>query len=135
MSKTHLAPYINFQGRAREAMEHYHRILGGKLELFASDHSGTPKPAGPGDRIMYARLEADGILMIASDGSPKYPAKMGDHIGLSIGSTDRDRLTTVFHSLADGGHVKMPLTDQPWGTSGWLTDRFGINWNFDIEKR
>ena len=135
MSKTHLAPYINFQGRAREAMEHYHRILGGNLELFASDDSGTPKPAGPGDSIMYARLEADGILMIASDGSPKYPAKMGDHIGLSIGSTDRDRLTTVFHSLADGGHVKMPLTDQPWGTSGWLTDRFGINWNFDIEKR
>ncbi len=28
----------------------------------------------------------------------------------------------------------MPLSDQPWGTSGWLTDKFGINWNFDIEK-
>jgi len=111
MSKTHLAPYINFQGSAREAMEHYHRILGGKLELFASDNSGKPKPAGPGERIMYARLEADGILMIASDGNPKYPAK-----------------------VAAGGQVGMPLTDQPWGTSGWLTDRFGINWNVDIEK-
>ena len=134
MSRTHLAPYINFQGRAREAMEHYHRILGGKLELFASDTNGQPKPAGPGDQIMYARLEADGILMIASDGSPNYPAKVGDHIGLSIGGTDRDRLTNVFNALADGGQVGMPLTDQPWGTSGWLTDRFGINWNVDIEK-
>jgi uncharacterized glyoxalase superfamily protein PhnB len=28
----------------------------------------------------------------------------------------------------------MKLTDQPWGTSGWLTDRFGINWNIDIQK-
>jgi PhnB protein len=72
--------------------------------------------------------------MIASDGNPKYPAKVGDHIALSIGSTDRDRLTTVFNALADGGQVGMPLTDQPWGTSGWLTDRFGINWNVDIEK-
>jgi len=134
MSKTHLAPYINFQGSARDAMEHYHRILGGKLELFSSDESGRPKPAGPGEGIMYARLEADGILIIASDGNPKYPAKVGDHIGLSIGSTDRDRLTTVFNALADGGHVGMPLTDQPWGTAGWLTDRFGINWNVDIEK-
>jgi len=134
MSKTHLAPYINFQGSAREAMEHYHRILGGKLELFASDSSGQPKPAGPGDRIMYARLEADGILMIASDGRPGHPATAGDHISLSIGGPDRDRLTTVFNSLADGGRVAMPLTDAPWGTSGWLTDRFGINWNVDIEK-
>ncbi len=134
MSKTHLAPYINFQGNAREAMEHYHRILGGKLDLFASDDGGKPKPAGPGDRIMYGRLDADGIVMIASDGNPKYPAKVGDHIGLSIGSTDRDRLTTVFNALADGGQVGMPLTDQPWGTAGWLTDRFGINWNVDIEK-
>jgi PhnB protein len=134
MSKTHLAPYINFQGSARDAMEHYHRILGGKLDLFASDSSGQPQPAGPGDRIMYARLEADGIVIIASDGNPKYPATVGDHIGLSIGGADRDRLTTVFNALAEGGQVKMPLTDAPWGTSGWLADRFGITWNVDIEK-
>src|SRR5438105_4689795 len=102
MSKTHLAPYINFQGSARGAMEHYHRILGGKLELFASDGSGQPKPAGPGDRIMYARLEAEGILMIASDGRPGHPAQVGDHISLSIGGTDRDRLTTVFNGRAEG---------------------------------
>ena len=105
MSRTHLAPYINFQGRAREAMEHYHRILGGKLELFASDTNGQPKPAGPGDQIMYARLEADGILMIASDGRPGHPATAGDHISLSIGGPDRERLTTVFNALADGGRV------------------------------
>ena len=134
MSKTHLAPYINFQGNARDAMELYHRILGGKLDLLASDDSGNPRPAGPGDRIMHARLEADGIVIIASDGSPRYPAKVGDHIGLSIGGTDRDRLTAVFNGLAEGGQVKMPLTDAPWGTAGWLTDRFGINWNVDIEK-
>ncbi len=28
----------------------------------------------------------------------------------------------------------MPLTDAPWGTAGWLTDKFGISWNLDIEK-
>jgi PhnB protein len=134
MSRTHLAPYINFQGHAREAMEQYHRILGGKLDLLASDDSGMSKAAGPGDRIMHARLEADGIVMIASDGNPNYPTKVGDHIALSLGGTDRDRLTTVFNALADGGQVKMPLTDAPWGTAGWLTDRFGINWNVDIEK-
>ena len=33
MSKQYLSPYINFQGRAREAMEFYHKVLGGKLDL------------------------------------------------------------------------------------------------------
>jgi PhnB protein len=134
LTKTHLAPYINFQGQAREAMEHYHKVLGGKLEMFASDEQGRPGPAAPGDRIMYARLESDGVFIIASDGNPKYPAKVGEHIGLSLRGSDSARLTSAFEGLADGGQVKMPLTDQPWGTSGWLTDKFGINWNLDIEK-
>jgi hypothetical protein len=33
MSKIHMDPYINFQGRAREALEFYHKLLGGNLDL------------------------------------------------------------------------------------------------------
>ena len=54
--------------------------------------------------------------------------------GLSLRGSDRARLTSAFDGLADGGQVKMPLTDAPWGTAGWLTDKFGISWNLDIEK-
>ncbi len=133
MTREHLAPYINFQGQAREAMEFYQRVLGGTLQMLAGGEQGQPRRAEPGDRIMYARLEADGLVIVASDGHPSYPAKVGDHIGLQIGGTDEARLRAVFDGLADGGQVKMPLTKQPWGTAGWLTDRFGINWNIDVE--
>ena len=33
MSQQYLCPYINFQGRAREAMEFYQKVLGGNLDL------------------------------------------------------------------------------------------------------
>lgn len=57
-------------------------------------------------------------------------------MGIVLTGTDRDTLSKTFDRLADGGQVKMPLTDQPWGgAAGWLTDRFGINWNVDVEKR
>ena len=133
MDKEYVAPYINFQGHAREAMEFYHGVFGGKLDLYASNDQGQPKPAGPGDRIMHSRLEADRVVIIGSDGHPDYPAKVGEHMAIVVGGTDKDRLTRVFYQLADGGQIKMPLTAQPWGgTAGWLSDRFGINWNFDI---
>jgi PhnB protein len=133
MTRQHLVPYINFQSRAREATEFYQRVLGGTLQMYAGGEQGQPRPAEPGDRIMYARLEADGLVIVASDGHPSYPATVGDHIGLQIGGTDEAWLKAVFDGLAEGGQVGMPLTKQPWGTSGWLTDRFGINWNVDIE--
>ena len=135
MSTFQLSPYVNFQGRAREAMEFYHQVLGGKLDLQTLNEQGVPKPAGPGDRISHARLDADGALIIASDGHPNYPAKVGDNMGIALGGTNKGRLTKIFNDLAEGGKIQMPLAQQPWGAAvGWLTDKFGIHWTVNIEQ-
>lgn len=122
MSRQYLGTYINFQGRAREALEFYHKVLGGKLDLGA-----------PGDRITHARLEAEGAVIIATDGHPDYPAKVGENMGIAVGGTDKERLTKLYHHLAEGGMAKMPPTEKSGG-EGWLTDRFGINWAVRIER-
>ncbi|MGH7567513.1 MAG: VOC family protein [Gemmatimonadales bacterium] len=117
VSKIRLSPYVNFEGRAREALEFYHTVLGGKLDLQA------------------LRLEAAGALIVASDGHPDYPATVGDNVALALAGTDRDGLTRIFNDLAAGGRIKMPLAQQPWGAAvGWLTDKFGINWTVSIDK-
>ena len=134
MSQKTLGPYINFGGKAREAMEFYHRLLGGKLDLQTMTQQGAMKPAGPGDRIMQARLEADGALIVATDGHPDYPAKVGDHMAIALAGTDGARLTTIFNDLADGGKIKGPLTKQGAGHEvGWLLDKFDINWMVSID--
>ena len=124
MSRQYIGPYINFQGKAREAMEFYHRVLGGKLELH---------PAEPGARITHAQLEADGAVIVATDGHPDYPAKAGENVGIALGGTDKNRLTRLYHALAEGGAAKMPPSDQSGGV-GFLMDRFGINWTVRIEQ-
>jgi len=135
MSKVQSSPYVNFQGRASEAMQFYHKVLGGHLDLQTLNEQAVSKPAGPGDRISHARLETDGALLVASDGHPDYPAKVGDSIAIALGGTDKDRLTKVFNDLAEGGKIQMPLTKQPWGADvGWLRDKFGINWTVNIDK-
>jgi PhnB protein len=126
MSQIQLSPYINFQGQARAAMEFYQQVLGGILDL---------QPANdPGARIQHARLEAEGIRIIAVDGHPAYPAQVGENMALALTGTDHDRITRIFHALAEGGTIKLPLTAQPGGVAvGWLTDRFGINWMVQID--
>ena len=125
MSRIQLSPYINFQGRAREAMEFYQKVLGGKLDL----------QAGPGGRVGHARLEADGAIVVGSDGHPDYPPKVGDHMAVALGGTDQDRIARIFTALGEGGRIKGPLAQQPGGGQvGYLMDRFGINWIVTIEK-
>jgi PhnB protein len=134
MNDRYTAPYINFQGRAREALEFYHAILGGKLSLYAFDAGGALKAAGPTDSIGYARLQAEGVRLYGSDGNPAYPATPGDTIAITLAGRDKDEMTKAFSALAAGGEIKMPLTEAPWGTAGWLTDKFGITWNVDIAR-
>ena len=125
MSRRYVGPYVNFQGRAREAMEFYQKSLGGKLDLH---------PAS-GERITHARLEGDGFTIVGSDGHPSYPPTAGDNMAIALGGSDKEKLTQAFHDLAEGGRIKSPLTAQPWGVQdGYLLDRFGINWVVSIEK-
>jgi uncharacterized glyoxalase superfamily protein PhnB len=51
---------------------------------------------------MHARLEADGALIVASDGRPDYPAQVGENMGIALGGTDKDRLTKIVNDLAEG---------------------------------
>ncbi len=134
MSKIRTGPYVNFGGRAREAMELYQKLLGGELDLRAVDQQGKAKAAGPGDRIMHAQLEADDALIIGTDGHPDYPATAGDNWAIALVGADRARLTAIFNGLAEGGKVKGPLTEQGGAEVGWLMDKFGVSWMVSIAK-
>jgi PhnB protein len=135
MSAIQTSPYINFQGHAREAMEFYQQALGGTLSLYTVDAQGVARPADSGDSISYARLDADGLLIIGSDGHPSYPPTVGDNVAIAVSGTDKDRLSAIFSGLAEGGNVKMPLSPQPWGgETGWLSDKFGMNWMVNVDK-
>jgi PhnB protein len=117
MSQFYVSPYINFGGRAREAMEFYHTVLGGEVDLQA------------------VRLETEGGRIVGTDGHPDYPAKAGENMAIAVGGTDKKRMTAIFDGLAEGGTVKGALAEQPWGGEvGWLMDKFGINWTVSIEK-
>lgn len=130
-----LNPYISFDGNAREAMEFYETVFGGKLEISTFGEAGMTDHGVKPEGIMHAMLVADnGITLMASDtatGMREYIA--GTNISVSLSGDDEEQLTGYYNKLAEGGKVDQPLVKAPWGdTFGMCVDKFGIFWMVNI---
>ena len=129
-----LNPYLNFRGNAREAMEFYESVFGGKLNTatFADYHASTDPSEQ--DLIMHADLEAPGgIHFMAADVPNHMEYQPGTNFSMSLSGEDEAELRGYFERLSDGGSVSMPLEKAEWGdTFGMCTDRFGIRWLVNI---
>jgi PhnB protein len=129
-----LNPYLNFPGNTREAMEFYQKVLGGKLQVQTfSEAPGMDIPPGYEDKVIHAMLDADGVVIMASESMPGTEVTFGDNISLSLSGSNADRLTQIFNALSEGGTITMALEKQFWGdTFGMATDKYGVNWMVNI---
>ena len=133
---TTLSPYLNFNGQTAEAMKFYQSILGGDLSMQTYAESGQSDNPEEANLVMHAELKSGAIIIYAADGNAEHQVHYGDNVNMSIQGSDEASLTTYFNSLAEGGHVDMPLAKQFWGdTFGMLTDKFGVHWMVNISKR
>src|SRR5262245_27690121 len=79
-------PYLVFNGTCAEAMRFYEKTLGGKLEMMT--HAQSPMadqaPAGSANRIMHARLDLPGRVLMASDSMVGHPYEGMHGFSLSL---------------------------------------------------
>jgi PhnB protein len=123
--------YLFFDGNCADAMRFYERTLGGKLQLMT--HGDSPMaaqtPPGSANRIMHARLEFDGRLLMASDSMVGQPYEGMKGFSLSLIYPTVAEAQRIFAALADGGQVTMPIAKTFWAEAfGMLVDRFGTPW-------
>ena len=132
-----LVPYLNFAGNAEEALNFYTDSLGGEV-IMINRYGDSPMPSDEDykQKLMHARLQFDGNLLMMSDVFKGQPVSTDGNIQLSVEVPDKDRLNEVFNKMARGGTVTMPLAEQFWGaTFGMLKDKFGVNWMFNSENK
>lgn len=129
-----LTPYLNFAGNAREAMEFYESVLGGKLEVMTfADMGGMGLPDEAQSGVMHAALTAgDGLVVYGAD-APHHPEVVHQGFAVALSGDDEERLKGWWEGLSEGATVEMELAKAPWGDwFGSLTDRFGIEWMVNI---
>lgn len=135
---TTLNPYLAFRDNAREAMEFYKTVFGGRLDI--SEFKAYPMPdldPAEENKVMHSYLEApNGVAFMAADTPNSMEYKPGTNMSMSLSGDDEVELRGYFDKLAEGGAVMMPLEEAPWGdTFGMLTDKFGIRWMVNVTKK
>ncbi len=130
-----LNPYINFRGQARAAMEFYHSVFGGRLDLNTfADFEMPGVPESDQDLVMHSQLSTPaGMTLMCSDVPSSMELPAGSNITISLSGDEDAELRGYWEKLADGATVAMALEQAPWGdTFGQLTDRFGVSWLVNI---
>jgi PhnB protein len=132
-----IVPYLNFNGQCEAAFKFYEQCLGGKIVAMFT-YGGTPAAehvsAESRDRIMHARLVVGDAELMGSDSPPEmFEAMKGLYVSLLIESPQEAE--RIFHALAEGGTVVMPIEETFWAVRfGMVIDRFGTPWMINCEK-
>lgn len=133
-----LNPYLMFNGEAADAIALYQRALGATLAgplMRYGDVPGQTFPEEVQRRVMHARLEVNGEVLMVSDSHPDNPVPRVSNLSVALDFDDLDHATRVFEALAAGGKVTVPLHDTFWGAVfGALDDPFGVAWMFNCQK-
>ena len=129
-----LNPYIQFDGSAREALEFYQGVFGGELTTSTFKEFGAGHGPDDDDKLMHGQLESpNGFTLMAADTPQGMPYNPGENISVSLSGDDAEDLRGYYAKISDGGKVTVPLEKQMWGDEfGMVTDRFGVNWMFNI---
>jgi PhnB protein len=126
-------PYLQFRGRAREAMTFYQSVFGGELSVMTFGESGMTDGVDP-DQVMHSQLNG-AVNLMGSDVPESMPLTQGSSVSLSF-SGDAAGLDTgrdYYAKLSEGAADVLPLDLAPWGDYyGQLTDRYGFTWMFDF---
>jgi len=131
-----LNPYVSFRDNAREALEFYKDVFGGKLSINTFGEYGDPNAPGA-NNVMHGQLETDrGFTLMGSDTPPGMDFNPGNNITISLSGDDEQELRGYWEKLTEGANVTMPLEKQMWGdVYGQCTDKFGVQWMVDIGQQ
>jgi PhnB protein len=131
---TKLNPYLNFKDNARQALEFYHHVFGGQLQVSTFGEAQMSQDPSEVNKIMHGQIDVpDGMTLMVSDMPPGMPFQESANGNICISGEDEAELRGYWEKLSDGAKIIEPLVKAPWGdTFGMLTDKFGVTWLVNI---
>ncbi|HEY0248066.1 MAG TPA: VOC family protein [Gryllotalpicola sp.] len=142
--------HLNFRGTARQALELYQTVFGGRIVSASYSDFGMPKDTPGADKIVFSQLEAEnGFRVMAydipghNDTDPqRSPGRRAARTAppsptapsfLSVRGETPDEVKAYWEKLSIGAVIIESLAASAWSPGfGTFTDRFGIAWVLDV---
>jgi PhnB protein len=131
-------PYLSFDGQCEAAFRFYEQCLGGRIvALITFGETPMAEQCAPALRgkIAHARLVVGDQVLMGGDPPPEHFEKPKG-FSVTINVDEPDEAERVFHALAEGGTVNMPIQKTFWALRfGMLVDKFGTPWMINCEEQ
>ena len=141
-----VSTYLNFAGATEQAFEFYRSVFGGEFD--GPVHRFADVPTAPGQPpiaeadkqlVMHVELPILGGHVLMGTDAPEsmgFTLVAGNNLHINLETDTRQQTDRLFHALAEGGSVQMPLQDMFWGAYfGSLRDRFGVQWMLNCASK
>ncbi len=120
--------YVNYRGTCEEAFRSYEQLLGGTVTGIVR-HSEMPNPNIPadwGEKILHARIEIGGTVLMGADIPHAEPMRSAY---LTLGFDSEAEAERAYDELKEGGEVFMKMEQTPFANRfAMLRDRYGTSW-------
>ncbi len=132
-----LNPMLTFNGQCEAAFKFYEQCLGGKIVTMLT-YRNSPMAEQVSsewlDKILHTTLNVDDTVLMGCDTPPEH-FQEAKGISVVIGIAEPANAERIFHALAEGGIVQMPIQQTFWAVRfGMLRDRFGTPWMINCEQ-
>jgi len=139
--------YLNFPGKTEEAFNFYKKIFktefsGKGIQRFGDipAEAGHP-PVSDNIKNMILHVElpiVGGHVLMATDAPSEmgFTLTQGNNMHICVEPETRKETKRLFDALSEGGVITMPLEDMFFGAYfGECTDKYGINWMFNLIQK
>ena len=134
-----VSTYLNFDGKTEEAFEFYKSVfgtdyIGGIVRMNQAPPMDGMPPLAEGEQNLVMNVQlpiTGGHVLMGTDTLESFGHKLieGNNFHINVQPDTRDEADQLFASLAAGGTVSIPLSEQFWGDYfGSLTDKYGVQW-------
>ncbi|MFI1222801.1 MULTISPECIES: VOC family protein [unclassified Streptomyces] len=111
-----ITPCLWYDGKAKEAAEHYVAIFGGDSRIGNISYYEGEAPGETGS-VLTVDFRLAGQDFIGLNAGPQFP--FTEAISLSVDCADQAEVDRFWAALSEGGEE---------GECGWVKDKFGVSW-------